>query len=201
MAPEVIRESKYDRFSDIWSLGWVVIEMLQGCPPWSECENAYAALFKIAKTRQPPAFPENISYEARDFLQRCLNVDPKRRPNVRTLLRHPFITNEKINNPLQNEFYGVGLISDNFKNFYGQFIDSDEEERKSLTVRIKPFRTPDIDLNQELEIEFDNESTNDQIKQPKVPVKLSSYSISKNTKKMLFEGKFSQYKKWSFDNI
>ncbi|CAI2365328.1 unnamed protein product [Moneuplotes crassus] len=132
MAPEVIRESKYDRFSDIWSVGCVVIEMLQGSPPWSECDNIYAALFKIAKTRQPPQFPPNITYEATDFLQRCLNVDSKRRPNVRTLLNHPFITNDKMQNSVPKDFYGVEMISSNFKNFYEKFtFDNNIEEEDS----------------------------------------------------------------------
>ena len=36
MAPEVVKYNKIDRYSDIWSIGWTVIEMLQGNPPWSE---------------------------------------------------------------------------------------------------------------------------------------------------------------------
>jgi len=148
MAPEVIRSSQCDRFADIWSLGCIVIEMLQGSPPWKGWDNTYATLFKVAKTRQPPPFPPNISYEATDFLQRWLNVDPKRRPNVRTLLGHPFIINEKIDNPQPKEFYGVGEISKNFKSFIDKFVDNDDEEQKTMLSKINDEISEDQDSNQ-----------------------------------------------------
>ena len=63
-----------------------------------------------------------------------MNVDPKRRPNVRTLLRHPFIKNEKISNPQSKEFFGVEMISDNFKNFFNKFtVDKIEEQKMMLS--------------------------------------------------------------------
>lgn len=36
MAPEVIRENKYGRKSDIWSLGCTVLEMISGKTPWAD---------------------------------------------------------------------------------------------------------------------------------------------------------------------
>jgi serine/threonine protein kinase len=36
MAPEVIRENKYGRKSDIWSLGCAVLEMVTGKTPWAD---------------------------------------------------------------------------------------------------------------------------------------------------------------------
>ncbi len=47
MAPEVIRQSAYGRFSDIWSLGCTIIEMATGLPPWHEYKNHATALFHI----------------------------------------------------------------------------------------------------------------------------------------------------------
>jgi len=59
------------RFSDIWSVGCTVIEMLTGKPPWSECGNAISTMFKIANGNEPPTLPEEISSEAKDFLKNC----------------------------------------------------------------------------------------------------------------------------------
>ena len=52
---------------------------------------------------------------------------------MRTLLRHPFIMNEKIDNPLSSEFYGVEMISNNFKNFFNKFTDNKEENKSILS--------------------------------------------------------------------
>jgi serine/threonine protein kinase len=49
------------------------------------------AMMHIANTKGSPTIPENISSEARDFLERCWERDPYRRPNCDALLTHPFI--------------------------------------------------------------------------------------------------------------
>jgi serine/threonine protein kinase len=35
MAPEVLKKGQYSRYSDIWSLGCLIIEMITGFPPWT----------------------------------------------------------------------------------------------------------------------------------------------------------------------
>lgn len=162
MAPEVIREGHFDRFSDIWSIGCLVIEMLQGTPPWSEWQNTYAALFKIANSGEPPKFPEDISLEAQNFLSLCLEIDPQKRPNVKALLFHPFITNENIGGPLQSEFYGVGMISDNFRNFYDRFVDEEESEHpKSMSTKNIPVKHNDLEISHLFLSEHDMDAVSD----------------------------------------
>ena len=43
MAPEVCRGEKVSRFSDIWSIGCLIIEMFTGQPPWSELNDESVA--------------------------------------------------------------------------------------------------------------------------------------------------------------
>jgi len=45
MAPESVKKNEYTRFSDIWSLGCLVLEMATGEPPWSSYKNPMAVLY------------------------------------------------------------------------------------------------------------------------------------------------------------
>jgi serine/threonine protein kinase len=45
MAPEVIKQNKYGRYADIWSLGCTIIEMATGKPPYSHFKNQVTAMF------------------------------------------------------------------------------------------------------------------------------------------------------------
>lgn len=48
------------------------------------------ALFRIGRG-QPPPVPESLSKDARDFIHRCLQVNPNKRPTAAQLLDHPFV--------------------------------------------------------------------------------------------------------------
>ncbi|KAF7723669.1 hypothetical protein EC973_001760 [Apophysomyces ossiformis] len=90
MAPEVLT-STYSAKVDIWSLGCTVIEMLTGTHPWLNI-NQLAALYSIGQSQVPP-IPEGISEEARDFLNKCLLINPDERPTAAELLNHAFVSN------------------------------------------------------------------------------------------------------------
>ncbi|XP_048865419.1 mitogen-activated protein kinase kinase kinase 4 isoform X8 [Brienomyrus brachyistius] len=93
MAPEVITRAKgegHGRAADIWSLGCVLIEMVTGKRPWHEYEHNFQIMYKVGMGHKPP-IPEKLSAEGKDFLQHCLESDPKQRWTASTLLDHPFV--------------------------------------------------------------------------------------------------------------
>lgn len=77
MAPEVLQEKAYGFEADIWSIGVVYYQMMYGKYPYMGM-NDYDILKKI-KNNRPDFSKVNISADARDFLDRCLTVDPKKR--------------------------------------------------------------------------------------------------------------------------
>ncbi len=90
-APEVICHKKYGKKADIWSLGCTLIEMT-GHKPWGNIENIYQIMNKIGKSNLTPEIPDCLSDNFKNFLDLCLKRDPKKRANLKTLLKHNFIT-------------------------------------------------------------------------------------------------------------
>ncbi|KAG8387027.1 hypothetical protein BUALT_Bualt03G0210400 [Buddleja alternifolia] len=88
MAPEVARGEAQGFSADIWALGSTFIEMSTGNSPWP---NAPSTLHRIAFSGELPKFPPFLSDLAKDFLSKCLRVDPKERWTAKQLLEHPFL--------------------------------------------------------------------------------------------------------------
>jgi len=93
MAPEVVKDDKYNSKADIWSLGITAIEMACGKPPYSN-EPPLKVLLKVP-TAPPPTLPDDVvddfSEDFKDFIKLCLMKVDKDRPTATELLQHKWI--------------------------------------------------------------------------------------------------------------
>jgi len=91
MAPEVVTGRKYKTNVDVWSLGIMALEMVEGEPPYMG-EPMLKALYMIAKDGRPPFKNASaMSPELKDFIEKCTIMDPGQRPTAAQMLQHPFL--------------------------------------------------------------------------------------------------------------
>ncbi|KAF7647912.1 hypothetical protein LDENG_00164610, partial [Lucifuga dentata] len=91
MAPEVISKMPYGTEVDIWSLGIMVVEMVDGEPPYF----SDTPLIAMKKLRDEPAPTvknvQRISPVLKDFLGCMLTRNMRQRSSAAHLLEHPFL--------------------------------------------------------------------------------------------------------------
>ncbi len=143
MAPEVIKQSGYDHKADIWSLGITALELANGEPPYADI-HPMKVLFLIPKNA-PPRLEGNFTKAFKEFVELCLQRDPRDRPTARDLLKHAFIRRAKKTSYLTELIERHSRWSATHKNDDEDSLDGDEgnyvEQQKEINEDMWDFGT------------------------------------------------------------
>lgn len=103
--PEMIKRKPHACPADIWSFAVCVLEMFLKEPP--NASSRLYAMFTAAADGISDAIPAKASSMAKDFLNKCLIVNPAKRATAEELLAHPFVTQPKLEEGIKDVLRGV----------------------------------------------------------------------------------------------
>lgn len=93
MAPEIFKKTGHGKPVDIWAMGVITYFLLCGYTPFdrdSDFEEMQAIL-NADYSFQPADYWRGVSDHAKDFIRKCLTVDPNRRMTAHEALGHAFV--------------------------------------------------------------------------------------------------------------
>jgi serine/threonine protein kinase len=93
MAPEIMKNKKYDLKSDLWSVGVILYEMLIGHAPF-RAKNIFDLMKQIERNDVKIPMETNISDDCRDLLLKLLQKDPEKRISWPQFFTHPWLDTE-----------------------------------------------------------------------------------------------------------
>lgn len=93
MAPEVIKNERAGRPSDIWSLGGVIYQMSTGEPPWKSLnfKTPVVLFYHVVNAQEPPTMT-GVSPDLLRIVKSCFARDPAARPTARELMSDKYFT-------------------------------------------------------------------------------------------------------------
>ncbi len=93
MAPEIFKKTGHGKPVDLWALGVITYFLLCGYTPFdrdSDFEEMQAIL-NADYSFTPLEYWRGVSDSAKDFIRRCLTIDPAKRMTAHEALQHPFV--------------------------------------------------------------------------------------------------------------
>lgn len=124
VAPEVLNAVGYDKEVDLWSIGVITYILLCGFPPFYN-ESLPLLFEQIMKADYdyPPDYWDEISDEAKSFIDQLLVVDPANRLTTKQALEHPWLSGQAPDTKLN--------VTDKIGKYYKQYKEDSKANLKS----------------------------------------------------------------------
>ncbi|EGX96655.1 calcium/calmodulin-dependent protein kinase type I [Cordyceps militaris CM01] len=96
MAPEIFKKTGHGKPVDLWALGVITYFLLCGYTPFDRDTDfeEMQAILKADYAFAPVEYWRGVSSHAKDFVSRCLTIDPARRITAHEALQHPFAASD-----------------------------------------------------------------------------------------------------------
>lgn len=93
MAPEIFKKSGHGKPVDVWAIGVITYFLLCGYTPFDRDSNLeeMQAILVADYSFTPLEYWRGVSVQARQFIKRCLTIDPTQRMTSHEALSHPWI--------------------------------------------------------------------------------------------------------------
>jgi len=141
MAPEIMKNKKYDSKVDLWSVGVIIYQLHFNKLPYPGCKEE--AILEKIKNKVPYKQPEDP--KLRDLLNKLLEEDPNKRLSWEEYFNHPFFTGEQANSSINNNnnnfiknqrYTYINDFDFGFKNdSYKCFIALDTKKNKKVIIK------------------------------------------------------------------
>lgn len=99
MAPEIFQKTGHHKPVDVWAIGVITYFLLCGYTPFDRDTSAeeMSAIMAADYAFEPEEYWQDVSDTARDFITKCLKVDPSERMTAQQCLEHPFLAHPQAN--------------------------------------------------------------------------------------------------------
>jgi calcium/calmodulin-dependent protein kinase I len=96
MAPEIFKKTGHGKPVDIWAIGVITYFLLCGYTPFDRDSNLeeMQAILIADYSFTPIEYWRGVSLQARDFIKKCLTIDPTQRMTAHGALSHAFVAGE-----------------------------------------------------------------------------------------------------------
>lgn len=89
-------EVSYNYKSDLWSIGVIYYQMLQGDLPFSG-HSTQALIQNIKENYDKLQYEEDVSQESRDLINSLLQIDPEKRIDWNGVMNHALFKSKEVN--------------------------------------------------------------------------------------------------------